>query len=94
MASPQLVRASLLALRGGGDASLDSEAPADGASTIARGRNANVLARLHPLPGDEHLTFDEASHTYHVKGATIERSVTALVTYVVRDPNPGLLLAL
>ena len=49
-------------LRGGGDAALDSDDPSGGASSAAHGRNATLLARLHPLPGDAHLTFDEASY--------------------------------
>ena len=55
--------ARLAALRGGGDAALDNDAPpSGGASSAAHGRNATLLARLHPLPGDAHLTFDEASY--------------------------------
>ena len=70
---------ALPALRGGGDAALDVDGQADGASAAAHGRNATLLARLHPLPGDAHLTFDEPSHTYTVWGAPVARSVTALV---------------
>ena len=46
---------------------------------MVHSRNADALARAHPLPGDPHLTFDEATHTYTVYGQAVQRSVTALV---------------
>ena len=74
--------------RGDGDAALDSDPPSGGRAAAAQGRNATLLAHLHPLPGDAHLTFDEASHAYTVWGAPVERSVTALVASLFGTFDP------
>ena len=60
-------------------------APAATCSPSVRGRNASLLAHLNPLPGDPHLAFDEAFHSYQVGGSTVERSVTSLVGALFDD---------
>lgn len=78
-------------LRGGGDAALDSAEHADvleGVTLEAHGRNASLLAQLHPLPGDVHITFDEGSHSYTVCGSPIDRSVTAVVSALFEPFDP------
>ena len=76
--------AALLALRGSGCTKATGREVASGdvhrlPAEMVHGRNADALARAHPLPGDPHLTFDEATHTYTVYGQAVQRSVTALV---------------
>ena len=76
--------AALLALRGSGCTKAIGREVASGdvdrlPAEMVHSRNADALARAHPLPGDPHLTFDEATHTYTVYGQAVQRSVTALV---------------
>lgn len=52
-------------------------------------RNADTLARQFPLPGDKHLTFDEASHTYTAWKVCVPRSVTAIVGSLFERFDPA-----
>lgn len=78
----------LAALSGGGDAALDSDVCANGEPAHVLGRNAAMLARLHPLDGDAHLTFVEETHAYTVWGTAVDRSVTALVSALFETFDP------
>lgn len=86
---------SVAALRGGGSEAIDELGATGGTpdgdldARDGTGRNAVLLARLHPLPGDAHLTFEEASHSYTVWGAAVERSVTALVGALFGEFDPA-----
>ena len=43
------------------------------------GEKLETLKRESPLPGEDRIHFDEASHVYSVVGAEVRCSVTALV---------------
>ena len=48
-------------------------------TTCCIGRRACSLRRAHPLPGDEHITFEPKGHLYTAYGAPVDRSVTRLI---------------
>ena len=58
-----------------GDAAMECDAPLEGVHC----RNASTLARVHPLPADPFLVFEEAGHTYTAWGQRVERSTTRLL---------------
>ena len=53
----------------------------EGEPTAARVhcRNVSTLARLHPLPGDAHISFREDGHIYTAWGAPVQRSCTRVL---------------
>jgi hypothetical protein len=51
-----------------------------------RGRNYNTLASLNPIHGlDERISYDDASHTYHVDGSLVPISVTKLLKRITNE---------
>ena len=46
------------------------------------------LKELHPLARDEHIHFEEASHTYTVDGILVPLSVTGLIHSYIREFDP------
>ena len=56
-------------------------------------RGAGRLAALHPLPLEDRIHFDEASHTYTFDGVLVPRSVTGLLHQFASDFNPQAALA-
>lgn len=49
-------------------------------------RNYTALAEKHPIdPIDEHIQFDEESHTYTVRGERVPRSATKVVSDALAD---------
>jgi hypothetical protein len=45
-------------------------------ATDIHGRNATALAAKYKLPGDDHASFDEPTHTYTVYGQRVQKSCT------------------
>ena len=43
------------------------------------GEKLETLKRKNPMPGEDRIHFDEASHVYAVMGMEVRCSVTALV---------------
>jgi hypothetical protein len=56
-------------------------------------RGAGKLAALHPLPLEDRIHFDEASHTYTFDSKLVPRSVTGLLHQFASDFNPQAALA-
>jgi len=56
-------------------------------------RGAGRLAALNPLPLEDRIHFDEASHTYTFDGELVARSVTGLLHQYASDFDPQAALA-
>ena len=56
-------------------------------------RRPDRLARLNPYAQDEHIHFDEPSHTYTFDGQVVGRSVTGLLHEFSNDFDPAAALA-
>ena len=42
-------------------------------------KRSNFLAQTNPVPGDEHISFDEEKHVYTFRGKQVAQSVTGLL---------------
>ena len=51
-------------------------------------RRPDTLAKLNPFAQDEHIHFDEPSHTYTFKGQVVPRSVTGLLHEFANEFDP------
>jgi hypothetical protein len=43
------------------------------------------LKALNPIPRDDRITFDEASHTYTIDGVVFEKSVTQVIHQFIHE---------
>ena len=53
-------------------------------------KGSGRLALLHPMPREDRITFDEASHTYTVDGIKVPRSVTGFLHEYASEFDPAL----
>ena len=53
----------------------------------------DVLAKRHPMPREDFVTFDEAEHVYTFRGVRVPRSVTGLLHEYTQEFNATLALA-
>jgi len=51
-------------------------------------KGSGELARKHPMPREDRITFDEATHTYKVDNQTVPRSVTGFLHEYASEFDP------